>query len=195
LSESIQDNKRGKPIRRTIDKRTQVGRRLFLKGTAAAVPAAAIAGAGISPQAAWAADAKALSPHAMATLVKMSRDIFPHDHIADSFYIAAVQPWDEKAAGNAEFRAMLEDGVTRLDADSQDSMGAKYLAVAWEADRVRLLQGIQHTPFFKKTRGDLVVSLYNQPEIWPKFGYEGSSAEHGGYIHRGFDDIDWLPSA
>ena len=48
--------------------------------------------------------------------------------------------------------------------------------------------------FFKTLRSDLVVSLYNQPAIWPKFGYEGSSAEHGGYIARGFDDIDWLQS-
>ena len=49
--------------------------------------------------------------------------------------------------------------------------------------------------FFQKVRGDLVVSLYNQKELWPKFGYEGSSAEHGGYIKRGFADIDWLPKA
>ncbi|HMH74595.1 MAG TPA: gluconate 2-dehydrogenase subunit 3 family protein, partial [Bradyrhizobium sp.] len=54
-------------------------------------------------------------------------------------------------------------------------------------------QGIEQTDFFKKVRSDLVVSLYNQEELWPKFGYEGSSAEHGGYIKRGFNDIDWLP--
>jgi hypothetical protein len=180
---------------RVIDRRTQVGRRLFLKGSATAIPAAALLGTGISAESAWATDAKAFSPHVMATLVKMSRDIFPHDHIADSFYVAAVQPWDEKAAANAEFRAMMEQGVARLDVDSHDAMGATYLAIPWEVDRVRLLQNIQQTPFFKKTRGDLVVSLYNQPAIWPKLGYEGSSAEHGGYLHRGFDDIDWLPSA
>jgi hypothetical protein len=67
--------------------------------------------------------------------------------------------------------------------------------VPWEADRVVLLQGIEQTEFFGKIRGDLVVSLYNQKELWPKFGYEGSSAEHGGYIKRGFGDIDWLPKA
>lgn len=60
-------------------------------------------------------------------------------------------------------------------------------------DRVTLLQGIEQTAFFKALRSDLVVSLYNQEELWPKFGYEGSSAEHGGYIKRGFDDINWLP--
>ena len=57
-----------------------------------------------------------------------------------------------------------------------------------------LLRGIEHTKFFRAIRADLVVSLYNQPEIWPKFGYQGSSAEYGGYLNRGFNDIDWLPS-
>ena len=180
---------------RVIDRRTKVGRRLFLKGTATAVPAAALAGAGISAKAAWAEETKAFSSHVMATLVRMSRDVFPHDHIADSYYVVAVQPWDEKAAADADFRTMMEQGVARLDSDSQDAQGSNYLGVAWENDRVKLLEGLAHTPFFKKARGDLVVSLYNQEAIWPKFGYEGSSAEHGGYIHRGFDDIDWLPSA
>ena len=38
----------------------------------------------------------------------------------------------------------------------------------------------------------LVTDLYNQKEIWPIFGYEGESFSQGGYIYRGFDDIDWL---
>ena len=75
----------------------------------------------------------------------------------------------------------------------KDRHKVAYAQVPWEADRVVLLQGIEQTDFFKKVRSDLVVSLYNQEELWPKFGYEGSSAEHGGYIKRGFNDIDWLP--
>jgi hypothetical protein len=47
-------------------------------------------------------------------------------------------------------------------------------------------------PFFQSVRSGLVVSLYNQKEVWPIFGYEGESASRGGYIHRGFDDIAWL---
>jgi hypothetical protein len=92
-------------------------------------------------------------------------------------------------------KSLLTDGVARLDADAAAKYKvANYLSVNWEADRVFLIQAISHTSFFAKVRGDLVVSLYNQKEIWPKFGYEGSSAEHGGYIKRGFDDIDWLQS-
>jgi hypothetical protein len=41
-------------------------------------------------------------------------------------------------------------------------------------------------------RGSLVTALYNQKELWPKLGYEGSSFDKGGYIERGFNDIDWL---
>ena len=88
---------------------------------------------------------------------------------------------------------MIEGGVNRLDQDARDRHKVPYAEVPWEADRVVLLQGIEATDFFKTIRGDLIVSLYNQKELWPKFGYEGSSAEHGGYIKRGFADIDWLP--
>jgi len=38
----------------------------------------------------------------------------------------------------------------------------------------------------------MITALYNQKDVWTKLGYEGSSAEFGGYLHRGFDDIDWL---
>jgi hypothetical protein len=41
----------------------------------------------------------------------------------------------------------------------------------------------------------MMLTLYNNPDVWPKFGYEGASADKGGYINRGFNDIDWLPSA
>jgi len=181
---------------REIERRTTVNRRVFLRGSAAAPAAAAVAAMGFSAEAAWAQEAKTLSPHVMASLARAARDIFPHDHLADRFYIAAVAGYDAIAAADAAKKAMLEGGIARLDADAADRFGvANYLAVGWEADRVTLLQGITQTPFFAKLRGDLVVTLYNQKELWAKFGYEGSSAEHGGYINRGFSDIDWLPTA
>ncbi len=41
-------------------------------------------------------------------------------------------------------------------------------------------------------KGDLVTGLYDNKAVWPLFGYEGSSWEKGGYLNRGFNDIDWL---
>ena len=38
-----------------------------------------------------------------------------------------------------------------------------------------------------------VVALYDDHEVWELLGYEGPSFDKGGYLHRGFDDLDWLP--
>ena len=179
---------------REVDPRSRLSRRIFLQGAAAAVPVVSAVGA-IGVDDAWAADATALAPATLKTMVKMARDIYPHDFLGDSYYITAVKPWDGKAAADPAVKAMLEDGVRRLDADAKDRHKVSYAQVSWEDDRVALLRGIEQTSFFKTLRGDLVVSLYNQEALWPKFGYEGSSAEHGGYISRGFNDIDWLPKA
>ena len=181
---------------REVDRRSKYNRRVFLQGAATAVPTAAIAAsAGVGIENAWAEDATALTPATLKTLVKVARDIYPHDFLSDSYYIAAVKPWDGKAAKDPAVKVLINDGVSRLDQDARDRHKVAYAEVPWEADRVVLLQGIEQTDFFTKLRGDLVVSLYNQKELWPKFGYEGSSAEHGGYIKRGFADIDWLPKA
>ena len=181
---------------REVDRRSKFDRRVFLKGAASTVPVVAAATTtGLSIQDAWADDAVALKPETLKTLVKVARDIYPHDMLADSYYITAVKPWDGKAAKDPAVKAMIEGGVARLDQDARDKHKVPYADVAWEADRVKLLQDIEQTEFFKTIRGDLIVSLYNQKELWPKFGYEGSSAEHGGYIKRGFADIDWLPKA
>ena len=177
---------------RSVDPRTKVGRRAFLRTSAAAPAAVAIAASAFTADA-WAESAN-LSPHVMATLTRMARDTYPHDRLADTYYVNAVAPYDAKAAADPALKAMLEQGVARLDAEATDRHGVTYVLVGWEEDRVAILRAVEHSAFFQKVRGGLVVGLYNQKEVWPKFGYEGSSAEHGGYIHRGFDDIDWLKS-
>lgn len=179
---------------REVDRRTKYSRRIFLRGTATVVPTVAIAASvGLSIEDAWAEDSTALAPSTMKTLVKVARDIYPHDFLGDVYYINAIKPWDGKAAKDPAVKTLLEEGVRRLDQDAQGRHNVAYITVPWEADRIVLLQGIEQSDFFKKIRSDLVVSLYNQQELWPKFGYEGSSAEYGGYIKRGFSDIDWLP--
>ena len=179
---------------REIDRRSKIDRRNFLKTAGAVPPAVAVAATvGLSIDGAWADNAQALKPDTMKTLAQLARDIYPHDFLGDSYYITAVKPWDDKAAKDPAVKSLINDGVARLDQEANDRHKMPYVQVAWENDRVALLQRIEPTAFFQKIRGDLVVSLYNQKELWPKFGYEGSSAEHGGYIKRGFADIDWLP--
>ena len=181
---------------RDIDRRIRIDRRGFLRGSAAALPAAAVAAAGltITPDCAWAQAAKNLKPATLATLAKAARDIYPHDSFPDSFYMAAVGPYDDKAA-DAKLRDLLEQGVAALDAESQQRNASRYIDVAWEDDRVAVLKAVETGAFFGKLRSDLVVTLYNQKQVWNRLGYEGASADKGGYLHRGFDDVDWLSNA
>lgn len=180
---------------RTLDKKMKVSRRGFLAGsgmTALGTVALASGAVLIDPKGAWGVELKALQPETMATVIQMARDIFPHDGFPTLFYVKAVQPYDDAAATDAAVKALFEEGVTDLDAKAREAHGRGYLEIAWEDDRVALLKEIEAGPLFTKMRGDLVVTLYNQPEVWGKLGYEGPSAPFGGYLYRGFDDIDWL---
>lgn len=137
--------------------------------------------------AAWATEVVALTPETMATLVQMARDIYPHDRIADEFYVIAVKGYD-----SAEAAPDIEDGIAALNAAAVAGGHADYLSIGWEKDRVTVLRSIEDSPFFQKIRGGLVTGLYNQKAVWPLFGYEGESFSQGGYLERGFNDINWL---
>ncbi len=73
---------------RLVDRRTKHNRRTFLKGAATIVPAVGMASSlGLSIDDAWAETAKALSPETLKTLVKMARDIYPHDFYRTIFIL------------------------------------------------------------------------------------------------------------
>ncbi len=100
-----------------------------------------------------------------------------------------MKGYDDKAAGNPAMKAQIEGFVAALDGAAGEG---GYVGRPWEADRVAILKNQSADPMFETIRSGLVVSLYNQKEIWPIFGYEGESFSKGGYIERGFDDISWL---
>jgi hypothetical protein len=181
---------------RTIDKRGQVSRRGFLKRSSATVfgTVAFTTGAGVllDPKGAWAITLKSLKPETMATLIQMARDTYPHDRLTDATYAKAVAGYDDQAAADPKVKAMVEQGCASLDTHAQAMYKTNYVAVGWEEQRTAILRNVETTPFFHTIRAGLVTSLYNQEGIWQKFGYEGASADKGGYIHRGFNDIDWL---
>ena len=167
---------------------TTLTRRALL-GRAASAGSLAVIGGGFmaAPNASWALTVNVISSHQMATVFQMARDIYPHDQIGDEYYVIAVKGYDSDGA-----KDMITEGVAALDTSAQAAGFADYLSVGWESDRVKLLTAMEETGFFQTIRGGLVTGLYNQKAVWPIFGYEGESFSQGGYIDRGFDDINWL---
>ncbi|WP_206244611.1 Twin-arginine translocation pathway signal [Novosphingobium terrae] len=180
---------------RVIDRIDIMNRRTFGRsvGTAALLGAVPLAAGS-----AYAADGtvalKTGPASALPVLVKMARDLYPHDKVSDEAYAKAVATIDDQFAENK--KATMGQGALELDGAAKAIKGKPYLELASEDDRVFVLRHMEKagTPFFKAMRAGMITALYNQEELWPGFGYEGSSAEKGGYLHRGFNDLDWLPA-
>jgi hypothetical protein len=187
-------------MRRTIRPATErkrpskVSRRGFLAGSAATIAAVAATGPGLlaSSSPAQSDGSAGLSSDQARTLQKFVRDLFPHDRLDDSYYARAIAPLKEEAEKDADVRRLLAEGLARLDRISKQAAGKLYADVMDEKMRVATVQKMENTPFFTKVYGDSIVGLYNQPEVWPRFGYEGPSSAKGGYLDRGFDDITWV---
>ena len=174
-------------MREQASARGMTRRELLASGTS--FGAALVVGSGfvLHPGESWAMDLKALKPETMATLVVMARDIYPHDRLGDKYYAQAM-----KAHDNEDQAEMIETGVAGLDTLAQGTGASGYAAMGWEDHRVALLREVESSAFFQAVRGGMMTGLYNNPEVWPLFGYEGESYSQGGYIDRGFNDIDWL---
>jgi len=179
-----------------------LSRRSFLKSSGlAAIGITAVSGVGLATVAAPAAAAAALnysesfanlgSSNGLA-LVRMARDIFPHDKLADELYAAAVASYDQQAPKDEALRTLITEGIARLDKVALDRYGKRYVEIPQEEGRLEVLYAIENTAFFQKIKGGLVTGLYDNKAVWAQLGYEGSSWEKGGYLNRGFNDIDWL---
>jgi hypothetical protein len=169
---------------------TKFSRRGFLRGSAATIAAVAVTGKGLLANA---AEAVGLSADESRTLLKFTSDLFPHDRLDDSFYAKAIAPLQDEAAKDAATRKLLAGGVAQLNAATIASAGKPFADVPDENVRVAAIKQIEGGAFFAKVYGGTMTPLYNQPELWAKFGYEGPSSAQGGYLHRGFSDINWLP--
>ncbi len=61
-----------------------------------------------------------------------------------------------------------------------------------DADKqLAAMKKLESTAFFSTMLNKTQFYFYNNKAVWPKFGYEGSSWEKGGYINRGFNDVTW----
>jgi hypothetical protein len=162
---------------------------IVVAGAAAVVSGvAAVSNADESNAAQWTAGLKTLNAHEGETLLKVARQIFPHDRLDDSDYIVVVQDLDTEAGTTPDTAKALHDGLANLDAGN-----AKFVTLS-DDQQLAVLQKNESTPFFQKVHSTELVSLYSSRAVWKKLGYQGPSYPIGGYLHHGFNDLNWLPN-
>ncbi|UCG73907.1 MAG: hypothetical protein JSV45_05910 [Chromatiales bacterium] len=167
-------------------------RRRFLAQTlktALGAKAALLLG-GLPAVSAWAANHDtAVAARDLETLAVIVRGLLPHDFLTDEDYVGFAQRIDARLGTNPAFRQLITDGIASMNAAS----GGNWLD-ANDDDKVRVLETLQDEASFGQFLNAAIDTLYQDPAVYRKLGYEGSAIEFGGYLNRGFDDIDWLPA-
>lgn len=131
----------------------------------------------------------AISPQARTALIRLLRAAYPHPQFPDGPYERTADEVISQLDASLWHRLALTRGLESLDA----AAGGDFAGLDDEA-ALALLRDMADAEFFRFVRGVAVVALYNDHETWEVLGYEGPSYEQGGYVDRGFDDLDWLPS-
>ncbi|MCS0504210.1 hypothetical protein [Ancylobacter mangrovi] len=136
----------------------------------------------------WVKALALFDPHVAETLVAVARTLYPHEGLPERVYRRTVFHFDAmaaKAPGAAQTFAEFVDLV-------DGALPMPFLELT-ESYRLQVLKGIEATTAFQLVQRSTVRFLYDDLEVWQAFGYEGASVHLGGYVKRGFNDLDWLP--
>lgn len=136
----------------------------------------------------------ALSPAAHAALVRLLRAAYPHPDFPDGPFERAADAVVTATVEDLWHRLSLAEGLRALDALTAERGHGDSFADLDDETALTLLRELEDAEFFRFIRSVVVVALYDDAEVHELLGYEGPSFDQGGYLHRGFDDLDWLPA-
>jgi hypothetical protein len=122
----------------------------------------------------------------MATITAAARTMYPHDALPDDVYARVGEKLAEAAREDPEVTRTIEDGVSGLD-------GGRPFPELPADEQLEVLKRVEGSDFFELLRSTAVTEVYSDQRTWKLVGYEGPSFDKGGYINRGFNDLDWLP--
>jgi hypothetical protein len=130
----------------------------------------------------------ALEQDVAETVAALARTLYPHVALPDSVYARVPAKIDEAAREDAAQARMVAQGVADL-----DGRGSQPFTQRSAEQQLADAKAIAGSEFFELVRSTAVVEIYSDASTWKLLGYEGASFRQGGYLDRGFDDLDWLP--
>jgi len=150
---------------------------------------AAVLLSGVIPPAVLAeASLEVFNDREVRTLSVLTRALYPHRELDDRYYLQVVEHLDTQAAASAELLGLIRTGIATLD----ETAGGSWVDASLDR-KLQILEALQTEEFFGTIQNLTIDVLYRNQEVLARLGYQGSSIEFGGYLQRGFDDIDWLP--
>lgn len=129
-----------------------------------------------------------LSDEARRILTRIIRVSFPHPQFPDGPYERMTEKIIEASEESQWFRMALTQGLMNL-----DTLTDEHFLDLPEDRAIATLKRIADLQFFAFIRRTVVLNFYEDPEVQAALGYEGEAFSKGGYVDRGFNDLDWLP--
>jgi hypothetical protein len=130
----------------------------------------------------------ALEQDVADTVAALARTLYPHVALPDSVYARVPAKIDEAAREDAAQARLVAQGVADL-----DGRGSEPFTQRSAEQQLADAKAIAGSEFFELVRATAVVEIYSDASTWKLLGYEGAAFAQGGYLQRGFDDLDWLP--
>lgn len=121
-------------------------------------------------------------------LIRIIEVAFPHRNFPPGPYHRMADKLITMADDSTWFRIKLIQGVETL-----NSLAEGKFSELDDTSALKVLKQVEKTEFFNFIRRTTVLEMYDDEEVWEALGYEGPSFDKGGYINRGFNDLDWLP--
>ena len=132
--------------------------------------------------------APALSQPELRVLADLAYRLVPLLEPSSSVYQSVAEAIQHQTLQNAGLAQMVSGGIASL----TNKTGEPWLELTPE-QRAAVIQSIYPNQFLGLIRWTACEHVLRDTQVWANLGYQGSSIEHGGYLQRGFDDIDWLP--
>ncbi len=136
----------------------------------------------------WADAFQTISAADARTLLAAVETLYPHATLNPLIYRRVILQFDRAASSNPA----AAESLAAFCASLQTAFPLPFPDLA-ESYRVAALKNIETTASFFFVQRLAIRYLYDDVELWAAFGYEGASVHLGGYLKRGFDDLDWLP--
>ena len=134
--------------------------------------------------------APALSQQELDVLADLAYQMVPLLEPSSPVYQSVAAAIQSQALESAGLVDMVSTGIIGL-AGKNDKPWLELTA----KQRVAVIQAEYPNQFLALIRWVACEHVLRDTQVWATLGYQGSSIEYGGYLHRGFDDIDWLPKS
>lgn len=130
-----------------------------------------------------------LNAEALATIAELSYRLLPLKDASSPVYQAVARSVQEQINQRPGAGDLVNKGMASLN----NFAGKPWIRLPAK-QRVEAMEALADSPLIGMIRWTTSELVLRDKEVWDQLGYQGSAIEHGGYLHRGFDDIDWLPA-